>query len=790
MSRALPILLSLLLIAMPVRAELTRVQFNHPGLTSDLGVGLWAWPLPMDWDSDGDLDLVVSCPDVPFNGTYFFENKGDDPKLPTFKPPARLGPALRNVQLSVVDGKPRLLVPGREFTAFFEEEFRKTRAHKVSLGDKGKTRANQWRLVDYDGDGILDMIIGLGLWSDYGWDNAFDENGKWTRGPLHGHVYFARNRGSNKLPIYEKPQRLHAAGKPIDVFGMPSPNLADFDGDGDLDLICGEFLDGFTYFRNDGTRKEPVFANGEKLSRDGKALAMTVQMITPTAIDWDRDGDVDLVVGDEDGRVALVENTGQLAENKIPIFERPRYFQQEARELKFGALVTPNSVDWDGDGDEDLICGNTAGHIAFIENLDGGNPPRWARPVLLHAGGKELRILAGPDGSIQGPAEAKWGYTTQSVADWDHDGDLDLVVNSIWGKVIWYRNEGTRKGPKLAAAEPLRVKWDGKPPKPDWNWWVPEKDELATQWRTTPVVVDWNGDGLNDLVMLDHEGYLAFFERQREGTKLVLLPGRRTICDGNGKPLRLNERTAGKSGRRKLCIIDWNGDGKLDLLANSKNTDLYLNRGKREGNVILAHVGPMAAQKLAGHTTSPTTVDWDRDGVRDLLIGAEDGRFYYQSHKDTQAHLKGAVVEKKTFGKISVHGSDFEFKTLENGGTAFGNRKYKWIDVPESLRGWTYTRTKGGEKSLISLKALDDTDVYMATAPSATRADLADWEKVPNWIFRYTDKGKTKLRVYKRKLKQGTSLSVPQVNWTGSLLLFPKTTKPLSKATTSHRRES
>jgi len=51
--------------------EFRRVSFNHPGLTTDLGVGLNAWPLPMDYDGDGDLDLIVSCPDVPYNGTYF-----------------------------------------------------------------------------------------------------------------------------------------------------------------------------------------------------------------------------------------------------------------------------------------------------------------------------------------------------------------------------------------------------------------------------------------------------------------------------------------------------------------------------------------------------------------------------------------------------------------------------------------------------------------------------------------------------------------------------------------------
>ncbi len=49
--------------------DLQRLQYNHRGLVVDLGVGLWAWPLPMDFDDDGDVDLVVSCPDKPYNGT-------------------------------------------------------------------------------------------------------------------------------------------------------------------------------------------------------------------------------------------------------------------------------------------------------------------------------------------------------------------------------------------------------------------------------------------------------------------------------------------------------------------------------------------------------------------------------------------------------------------------------------------------------------------------------------------------------------------------------------------------
>src|SRR5690606_41492059 len=91
---------------------------------------------------------------------------------------------------------------------------------------------------------------------------------------------------------------------------------------------------------------------------------MDLQMILPTAIDWTGDGHMDLIIGDEDGRVALLKNTGQV-KDRMPVFEDPYYFQQKPDKVKFGALATPNSIDWDGAGDEDLTTGNTAGNIGF-----------------------------------------------------------------------------------------------------------------------------------------------------------------------------------------------------------------------------------------------------------------------------------------------------------------------------------------------------------------------------------------------------------------------------------------
>ena len=406
-------------------------------------------------------------------------------------------------------------------------------------------------------------------------------------------------------------------------------------------MICGEFLDRFTWFENTGTREKPQYKAGQFLTHNGKPLRMNLQMIVPTAIDWDRDGDVDLVVGDEDGRVALVEHSGRVVDGQ-PKFLPPVYFQQQADGLKFGALATPFAVDWDGDGDQDLLCGNTAGSIGYFENLSGenlgGNPtPKWAAPRLLRAGGKVIRIQAGSNGSIQGPCEAKWGYTTLTAGDWDHDGRVDLMINSIWGAIEWYRNVGTKNRPQLAAAQHVEVDWPKKTPKPDWVWWQPQGNQLVTQWRTTPMIVDFNGDGLNDLVMLDHEGYLALFPRRRAAdNSLHLRPGKRIFVDEAGKPLRLNPGSAGKSGRRKLHVVDWDGDGRLDLLVNSVNADFYRNLGEKNGLVTLRNEGPLAKTKLAGHTSSPTTVDWNRDGIPDLLVGAEDGRLYYMPNPRTR----------------------------------------------------------------------------------------------------------------------------------------------------------
>ena len=370
--------------------------------------------------------------------------------------------------------------------------------------------------------------------------------------------------------------------------------------------------------------------------------------IRPYVCDWDADGDLDVLVGQESGHISFIENRqGRLLAET--------YLHQAGPNLKSGCASVPVICDWDGDGDADILVGNAAGFIEFFEYQGG----RFKPVQRLRADAEEIRVCAGEFGSVQGPEEARWGYVCPEVADWDLDGDLDILAGCVTGENLLFENKGTRTRPILASAQKIKLDWgDTQPVYPAGMRYSPEPGALITQWRCRPVVVDWNADGLPDYLTVDEKGVLAWYRRYRRlDGSLGLRPAAYPFCDEHGVPLRFctNPR-AGRNGRIKFALVDWDQDGDLDIMRSSGLRDGTQNLDNGGNFVLLECLGqdaqhqakfawrgellPGSAIRLQGHTAAPVCFDIDGNGTLDIVSGCEDGNVYWFKREWIDAHAR------------------------------------------------------------------------------------------------------------------------------------------------------
>ena len=265
-----------------------------------------------DLDGDGDLDLVNS-------GSYnihYFENTGteDSPDFTQRTGTANLLDGINDQLRFVIDQALADLDSDGDFdliavdlwgaVAYYENigtatnpKFtrRTDAANPFDFIDEGINSNPSPVLADLDDDGDVDLILGS----------------------RNGITYF-ENTGTVTAPVFTETT---GEASPLDgIFDegsrrfSPKPDLADLDGDGDLDLIIGEILDGqivLSYFENTGTASNPEF-----IQRDGAANPMTHipgrlhARIAPELVDIDDDGDLDLAFGNHDGNIYYAENDG------------------------------------------------------------------------------------------------------------------------------------------------------------------------------------------------------------------------------------------------------------------------------------------------------------------------------------------------------------------------------------------------------------------------------------------------------------------------------------------------
>lgn len=138
-----------------------------------------------------------------------------------------------------------------------------------------------------------------------------------------------------------------------------------------------------------------------------------------------------------------------------PMFAQPVSVLQENADLYAGTLPSPTTLDWNGDGVLDILAGNSEGFVLFFENIGSNDAPRFLPATRVQAGGRQIQVQAGYAGSLQGLQEARWGYLSPNFIDWNGDTLPDMITGDITGNYMVYLNRGTKKEPRLDPAHPI-----------------------------------------------------------------------------------------------------------------------------------------------------------------------------------------------------------------------------------------------------------------------------------------------------------------------------------------------
>ncbi len=331
---------------------------------------------------------------------------------------------LRSNETLSIDSDPLIFHAVSEISNLFAQE---TQSPFDLLLDPSVTVSNP-SFVDIDNDGDLDVLTGTrdkgisfsenigtknrGLFSK-STSNAFgiesseiylspafadlDQDGDFDAflGDVNGSIHYFENIGTKESPQFDKQNAFQKFGiNSLETInssngwiGKSNPTFVDLDLDGDLDLFFGLEGENTLYYQENlnGSFGDLIINSFGLSVQDSES---NFYYLTPSFIDFDHDTDFDAIIGDANGDLHYLENTGT---STSPSFVSRGKNLFGLRNVQLGldpSDVHPSIADIDSDGDSDLFLGTRSGSIYFFENLQKWRSGSWriARPDDLSDG--------------------------------------------------------------------------------------------------------------------------------------------------------------------------------------------------------------------------------------------------------------------------------------------------------------------------------------------------------------------------------------------------------------------
>ncbi len=388
-------------------------------------------------------------------------------------------------------------------------------------------------LVDVDNNGQKDLIV-----------SPFDPS--LLKGENFKSVSLYHNAGTNAQPDFQLTSESFLQDQMLDLGSGAYPVFFDYNGDGLMDLLVGNygysdscifspvyglqcyFTSKIALLLNIGTASHPVF---HLVDRNIAHLdKLQLQSLIPAVADMDGDGDMDLVCGNSKGKLVYCENIalpGQPADFKL--------VDPAWKGIDVGDFSAPQLFDVDQDGLTDLVCGKKKGTLSFYKNTGSQQNAQF---ILVS------ELFGNVD--VTNPQLSNGGYSVPCFYK-DKQGDIKLFTGSEFGDIFVYDH--------------ISNNLDGN------FHFLGTVPGIKEGWRSGVAISNLNNDTLTDMMVGNYSGGLGLFFGKQDNTfgihQKVSIPGSKLIITPNPANEQVSITLKSDAPINSEMIVIRSTDGKI-----------------------------------------------------------------------------------------------------------------------------------------------------------------------------------------------------------------------------------